>query len=360
MSTHFHSLPIRSIQAETADCISLTLDVPNDLKDQFQYLPGQYLTFRAGIDGDEIRRSYSLCSAPHENRLTVAIKKIDGGKFSNYAHKSLTPGDRIDVMPPMGHFHPHLQASNHKHYLAIAAGSGITPVLSILKAVLQTEPDSRFTLVYGNRDRQSIIFFEELEGWKNKHLGRLQLIHVLSRERTDSALNKGRIDADKLAQLRSLIDYTSVNECFLCGPEALIETARQTLPTLGIDSKNIHFELFTTAAQQAKQQKKQETVEVLGGPQSTVTLRVDGRSVDVNIPQNGAQTILDAALHQGADLPYACKGGMCCTCKAKLIEGEVKMDVRWGLEDEEVAQGFILTCQAIPTTQKLVVDFDAK
>ena len=260
----------------------------------------------------------------------------------------------------MGHFHPHLQASNHKHYLAIAAGSGITPVLSILKAVLQTEPDSRFTLVYGNRDRQSIIFFEELEGWKNKHLGRLQLIHVLSRERTDSALNKGRIDADKLAQLRSLIDYTSVNECFLCGPEALIETARQTLPTLGIDSKNIHFELFTTAAQQAKQQKKQETVEVLGGPQSTVTLRVDGRSVDVNIPQNGAQTILDAALHQGADLPYACKGGMCCTCKAKLIEGEVKMDVRWGLEDEEVAQGFILTCQAIPTTQKLVVDFDAK
>jgi ring-1,2-phenylacetyl-CoA epoxidase subunit PaaE len=167
MSTHFHSLPIRSIQAETADCISLTLDVPNDLKDQFQYLPGQYLTFRAGIDGDEIRRSYSLCSAPHENRLTVAIKKIDGGKFSNYAHRSLTPGDRIDVMPPMGHFHPHLQASNHKHYLAIAAGSGITPVLSILKAVLQTEPDSRFTLVYGNRDRQSIIFFEELEGWKN-------------------------------------------------------------------------------------------------------------------------------------------------------------------------------------------------
>lgn len=360
MSPQFYSLQIRSIQAETTDCISLTVEVPIELKDQFQYLPGQYLTFRVGIEGEEVRRSYSLCSAPHENRLTVAIKKIEGGKFSNYAHQQLKAGDRIDVMPPMGNFHPHLQSSNKKHYLAIAAGSGITPVLSILKAVLQTESDSRFTLVYGNRDRQSIIFFEELEGWKNKHLGRLQLIHVLSRERTDSTLNEGRIDADKLNQLSALIDYASVEDCFLCGPEAMIETARQTLPNLGIDSKNIHFELFTTAAAQAQQQKKNEAVETIGGPQSTVTLRVDGRSVDVNIPQNGSQTILDAALHQGADLPYACKGGMCCTCKAKLLEGEVKMDVRWGLEDDEVAQGFILTCQAIPTTQKLVVDFDAK
>lgn len=360
MSQQFHSLTIRSIQAETNDCISLTLEVPMALRDQFQYLPGQYLTFRAGIEGEEVRRSYSLCSAPHENRLTVAIKKIKNGKFSNYAHQQLKPGDRIDVMSPMGHFHPQLQSSNHKHYLAIAAGSGITPVLSILKAVLQAEPDSRFTLVYGNRDRQSIIFFEELEGWKNKHLGRLQLIHVLSRERTDSTLHEGRIDADKLQQLSALIDYSSVHECFLCGPEAMIETARETLPNLGIDSNNIHFELFTTAAAQAQQRKSNVDIEISGGPQSTVTLRVDGRSVGVNIPQNGSQTILDAALHQGADLPYACKGGMCCTCKAKLLEGEVKMEVRWGLEDEEVAQGFILTCQAIPTTPKLVVDFDAK
>lgn len=360
MSQHFHSLPIRSIQTETADCLSLTLDVPAELRDSFQYLPGQYLTFRAGINGEEVRRSYSLCSAPQENRWTVAIKQIEGGQFSTYAHQVLKPGDRIDVMAPMGNFHPQLQSSNHKHYLAIAAGSGITPILSILKSVLHTEPNSRFTLLYGNRDRQSIIFFEELEGWKNNYLGRLQLIHILSRERTDSALNQGRIDADKLTQLQQLIDYPGVDACFLCGPEALIDTARQTLPTLGIDPKKIHFELFTTAAQQTKAKQSTTGAEPISGPQSLVTLRVDGRSVDLQIPTNGTSTILDAALRQGADLPYACKGGMCCTCRAKLLEGSVKMDIHWGLEDEEVAQGYILTCQAIPATDKLVVDFDAK
>lgn len=360
MSPHFHSLAIRSIQTETSDCISLTLEVPPTLHETFLYLPGQYLTFRAGIEGEEVRRSYSLCSAPHENHLTVAIKKIEGGQFSNYAHQALQPGNQIDVMAPMGKFHPNLSPANQKHYLAIAAGSGITPILSILKSVLHTEPNSRFTLVYGNRDRQSIIFFEELEGWKNKHLGRLQLIHVLSRERTDSTINEGRIDADKLQQLKSLIDYSSVDDCFLCGPEALIESARQNLPTLGIDTHKIHFELFTTAKQQAQQRKVATPVQETNSPQSSVTLRVDGRSVDIKIPKNGDQTILDAALHQGADLPYACKGGMCCTCKAKLLEGAVNMDIRWGLEDEEVAQGYILTCQAIPTTDKLVVDFDAK
>jgi ring-1,2-phenylacetyl-CoA epoxidase subunit PaaE len=360
MATHFHALPIRSIQAETADCISVEIEVPKDLQTEFKYLPGQYLTFRTGIDGEEVRRSYSLCSAPHENKWTVAIKKIEDGKFSNYAHSTLKKGDLIDVMPPMGKFHPELQAANQKHYLAIAAGSGITPVLSILKSVLHSEPNSRFTLIYGNRDRQSIIFFEELEGWKNKFLGRLQLIHILSRERTDSDINEGRIDATKMERLAALIDYKSVDDCYLCGPEAMIETARETLPTLGIASEKIHFELFTTAAQQKRSDKKSTNDSETLGPQSIVTLRVDGRAVDVNIPLGGSQTILDAALKQGADLPYACKGGMCCTCKAKLVEGEASMEVNWGLEDEEVRQGFILTCQAIPTSEKLVVDFDAK
>lgn len=360
MSLSFHSLRIASIREETPDCISVQLDVPAELRSTFSYLPGQYLTFRIGIDGEEVRRSYSLCSAPQEQKWTVAIKKIEGGKFSNYAHHQLKKGEHIDVMPPMGKFHPQLQPSNKKHYLAIAAGSGITPVLSILKAVLHSEPNSRFTLLYGNRDRQSIIFFEELEGWKNKFLGRLQLIHVLSRERTDSTINEGRIDAEKLEHLRSLIDYTQIDECFLCGPEAMIEMARNTLPTLGISKDKIHFELFTTAAQQSQAKRSTTDTDEPAGPQSRVTLRVDGRAVDVSIPQHGSQTILDAALQQGADLPYACKGGMCCTCRAKLLEGEVKMEVHWGLEDEEIRQGYILTCQAIPTTDKLVVDFDAK
>jgi ring-1,2-phenylacetyl-CoA epoxidase subunit PaaE len=205
MATHFHALPIRAIQAETADCISVEIEVPKDLQNEFKYLPGQYLTFRTGIEGEEVRRSYSLCSAPHENKWTVAIKKIEDGKFSNYAHGTLKKGDLIDVMPPMGKFHPELHTDNQKHYLAIAAGSGITPVLSILKSVLYTEPNSRFTLIYGNRDRQSIIFFEELEGWKNKFLGRLQLIHILSRERTDSDINEGRIDANKMERLAALM-----------------------------------------------------------------------------------------------------------------------------------------------------------
>jgi ring-1,2-phenylacetyl-CoA epoxidase subunit PaaE len=360
MSLHFHSLQIRSIKNETNDCISVQLEVPDELKSEFKYLPGQYLTFRTGIDGEEIRRSYSLCSAPHEQKWTVAIKKIEAGKFSTYAHGTLKKGDRIDVMPPMGNFHPKLDPSNHKHYLAIAAGSGITPVISILKSILETEPDSRFTLVYGNRDRQSIIFFEELEGWKNKYLGRLQLLHILSRERTDSDINEGRIDAEKLKRLTALIDYTTIDDCFLCGPEAMIETARETLPELGIVADKIHFELFTTAAQQKQQAKKDSSASEPTGPQSIVTIQVDGRAVDVSLTQNGDQTILDAALRQGADLPYACKGGMCCTCKAKLLEGQVKMEVNWGLEEEEVRQGFILTCQAIPTSEKLVVDFDAK
>lgn len=360
MSLHFHALTVRSLQAETADCVSLELEMPEELKATFAYLPGQYLTFRAGIEGEEVRRSYSLCSAPHESKWTVAIKQIDGGKFSRFAHHQLKKGDRIDVMPPMGNFHPHLQSSNNKHYLALAAGSGITPVLSILKSVLHSEPNSRFTLVYGNRDRQSIIFFEELEGLKNKYLQRLQIVYVLSRERTDSELNEGRIDATKLQRLGALIDFESIDECFLCGPEALIQTARETLPTLGIEEQNIRFELFTTAAQQQKSRTPAEKIKEAAGPQSLVTLRVDGRAVNINLPQNGTQTILEAALRQGADLPYACKGGMCCTCKAKLLEGEAKMEVNWGLEEEEIRQGYILTCQAIPTSEQLVVDFDAK
>ena len=360
MSTAFHALTIQSIRSETADCISVQLNVPESLQASFRFLPGQYLTFRSGIEGEEVRRSYSLCSAPHEHQWTVAIKKIDGGKFSQFAHHQLKKGDRIDVLPPMGKFHPALEPSNKKHYLAIAAGSGITPILSILKSVLHTEPNSQFTLVYGNRDRQSIIFFEELEGWKNKFLGRLQIIHVLSRERTDSEINQGRIDADKLIRLGSLIDYKNINECFLCGPEAMISTARTTLAQLGVPDTHIHFELFTTTAQQQKANRPKLTADTSTGPQSIVTIRVDGRAVDLSIPQNGDQTILEAALNQGADLPYACKGGMCCTCKAKLLEGQVKMEVNWGLEEEEVRQGYILTCQAIPTSENLVVDFDAK
>lgn len=360
MSIHFHKLAVKEVKRETNDCVSVLFDIPEELQDSFRFKQGQSLTVRITINGEEVRRTYSICSTPHENKWRVAIKRAEGGLFSGFANEQLKPGDILEVMPPVGRFYVDLDPAHKKHYLAIAAGSGITPVISIIKTTLHTEPHSSFTLIYGNRSRNSIIFFEELEALKNQYMQRFNLVNILSRERTDAQVNFGRINKEKLEELSRLIDYPSVDEIFICGPEEMIFTAKEFLESKGVDKKKIHFELFTSAGTPKSTSANKPAPADDNSPQSTITIRLDGRSFDFRLPLNSDTTILDAALKQGADLPYACKGGMCCTCKAKLLEGEVAMDVHWGLEEEEVEQGYILTCQSHPRTEKVVVDFDVK
>jgi ring-1,2-phenylacetyl-CoA epoxidase subunit PaaE len=358
MAVHFHKLKVKEVRTETPDCVSVSFTVPEDLKTDFEFTHGQNITVKKTIDGEEVRRSYSICSAPHEKELRIAIKKVDGGRFSSYANTDLRPGDSLDILPPTGKFNTLLLATNCKNYLAFAAGSGITPVISIIKTTLQTEPQSRFTLVFGNRGRHSIIFFEELEGLKNKYLNRFNFINVLSQEKTDAPINSGRINNAKLTALNKLIEYNTVDDFFICGPEEMIFCIKDFFENLGVDKKKIHFELFTAPGQKQAANKKKQVPDD-HKPKSKITVKLDGRSFDFDLGFDN-DSILEAALKQGADLPFACKGGVCCTCKAKLLEGEVEMDVNWGLEQEEVEQGFILTCQSHPKTEKVVVDFDIK
>jgi ring-1,2-phenylacetyl-CoA epoxidase subunit PaaE len=360
MAVHFHKLAVKNIIKETGDCVSVEFEVPENLKQDFQYTQGQNINIKTTLNGEEIRRTYSLCTSPQENKLKVAIKKVNGGVFSTYANEQLKKGDVLEVMTPLGKFNTPLEPGNKKNYVAFAAGSGITPIISLIKATLATEPDSSFTLVYGNRSRSSIIFFEELEGLKNKYMQRFTLIHILSREKTDAAINFGRITKDKCTHLfEKLVDLQHADEFFLCGPQEMIMDVQEFLEANGVNENKIHFELFTTEKKKkAASNKLQAASENI--PSSKIEMKLDGRTFLFDIPLNSDATILDAAIQQGADVPYACKGGVCCTCKAKLVEGEVAMDVHWGLDHEEIEQGFILTCQAHPTTEKVVVDFDVK
>ena len=357
--SRFHTLPVQKITRETDASVSITFAVPDDLKEVFRFTPGQSLAIRTRLNGEEVRRNYSICSAPHEGILKIAIKKVDGGRFSTWAFEGLKEGDYLDVMPPAGTFGAALNPAHKKSYLAIAAGSGITPVLSIIKAALHTEPQSSFTLVYGNRTRGGILFKEELEALKNKYLSRFRIIHILSRERTDAQINYGRIDKEKCEQLfQTLIPISSIDDVFVCGPEELIFCVRDFLIEKSF-SKRIHFELFTVPGQKRSTVSGQQATVIDTGPMSKISVKLDGRHFDFDLAYDG-QSILDAALAQGADLPYACKGGVCCTCKARLREGAVDMDVVWGLEQDEIEQGFILTCQSHPKTETVVVDFDVK
>jgi ring-1,2-phenylacetyl-CoA epoxidase subunit PaaE len=360
MSIHFYPLRIKKINKETDQCVSVEFEIPESLSNSFQFKQGQSLTMRTNLAGEEVRRTYSLCSSPLDKKWKVAIKKVDGGLFSSFANDNLKEGDTLDVMEPVGKFYTELNPTYKKNYLAYAAGSGITPVISIIKTTLRTESQSNFTLVYGNRSRSSIIFFEELEGLKNKFIDRFSFINILSRERTETPINFGRIDIGKLTELEKLIDYKKMDEIFICGPEEMIFCVKNFLEQKDILEKKIHFELFTTSGQIKKSGVGSQESGVKEGPQSKITVKVDGRSFDFDLSLNSDTTILDAALKEGADLPFACKGGMCCTCKAKLLEGEVEMDVHWGLEHEEVEQGYILTCQSHPKTEKVIVDFDIK
>lgn len=355
MSLHFETLRIKEVKPETDDCVSVVFDIPESLQPAFAYQSGQHLTIKKIINGADLRRNYSLCSAPHENEWRVAIKKMEYGAFSTWANEHLKTGDSLEVMPPAGNFV--IKNKEAKRYVGIAAGSGITPVLSIMKTVLAEQPQSYFTLLYGNKTRHSIIFKEAIEALKNKFMHRLQLVHILSREKTLTPVNQGRIDAAKCQSLFNGLLPQDADAYYICGPEEMIFSVRDFLEGKGIEKNKIHFELFTTQAPTKKQvsDKKQNPE----GPASEITIQLDGRSFSFKLPFD-SENILDAALKQGADLPFACKGGVCCTCKAKLMSGEVEMDVNYGLEHEEVEQGFILTCQSHPLTEKVVIDFDVK
>lgn len=358
MSLQFYPLKVSAIQKETKDCVSIAFEIPADLQEQFTYSAGQYITLKKIINGEEVRRSYSLCSSPLENEWRIAVKKVSGGLFSTFANDTLQVGDVLETMPPLGKFTFTANEAKAKKYVFFAAGSGITPVLSIIKTILSTEPSATVTLVYGNKNIGSIIFKEQIEALKNKYTQRLQVIHILSRERTDAALLHGRINQEKCEILSNkLIDLTVIDECFICGPEDMILSVRDFLLAKGIDRKKVHVELFTA------QKRNKTTTETITKedhtPVSKITVKLDGRSFDFDLALNG-NSILDAALAQGADLPFACKGGVCCTCKAKVLEGKVSMDVNWGLEQEEIEQGFVLTCQSHPISASVVVDFDVK
>jgi ring-1,2-phenylacetyl-CoA epoxidase subunit PaaE len=356
-SIKFHTLTIADIRRETADCVSIAFQIPTELKAVFAFTQGQYLTLKKEINGEEVRRSYSICSSPNDEELRVAIKKVEGGKFSTFANDHLSIGEKIEVMPPMGKFFVPLSASESKHYVGFASGSGITPIYSILKTTLEIEPQSTFTLFYGNKNAASVIFKEDIEALKNKYMERFQVYYILSREHNESPLLNGRLNGEKCEKFcQYFIDAIAVNAYFLCGPEEMIFSVKDTLNTLGVAKQNIHFELFTTSSAAEKTVKTNEA-EQKTDKISEISIVLDGKTMTFPLAQQG-KNILDAAMERGADLPYACKGGVCCTCKAKVTSGEVRMEVNYGLEEDEIAANYILTCQAHPISESVTVDFD--
>jgi ring-1,2-phenylacetyl-CoA epoxidase subunit PaaE len=352
----FHPLRVAEVEQLTADAVAITFDVPAELRGSYAFVPGQHLTLRATVDGEEVRRSYSICSPPSAGRLRVAVKRLEGGMFSGHALTGLAVGDVLDVMTPAGRFGVHPDPAQARHYAAVVAGSGITPVISILGAVLETEPGSRFTLVYGNRDSSSVMFADELADLKDRYPTRLQLLHVLSREPQEAELLHGRIDAAKLGRLlETLVRPQDVDEWLLCGPFAMVEQVRDTLVGRGVPFRHVHLELFHVDGEAPRMTRPASPSGEATG--SEVTVRLDGRSSTFAMPAEGS--VLDATLAVRADAPFACKGGVCGTCRARLVEGEVQMARNYALEQSELDDGFVLACQSVPITPRVVLDFDA-
>lgn len=352
----FYPLTVSKVKHETRDAVAISFDVPPELKDTFAYRQGQYLTLRAMIDGEEVRRSYSICSAVQDQQLRVAIKRCGGGAFSSWANDSLAPGVTLDVMPPSGNFNVPLDAEARRHYLAFAAGSGITPILSIVKTTLQAEPESRFTIVYGNRASSTVIFRDELTDLKDQYMGRLRLVYVMSREQQDIELFNGRITEEKCSQfLRHWIDIRDIDIAFICGPEDMMHGVSRSLQAAGLPKEQIRIELF--AASSPTRERKPRSVESAARHLTEVTVIMDGSAASFTMEKD-KESLLEAGLRAGLDMRYSCKGGVCSTCRCKVQEGEVEMDVNYALEDYEVARGFVLSCQSFPVTDKVVVDFD--
>lgn len=353
----FYNLKVADIYKETKDTVVISFDVPDDLKHTFQYKQGQHLTLRKEINGEDIRRNYSLCSSPLDNEWKVAVKTIRGGVFSNYAFNTLKKGEELQVMAPHGEFYVDCEPESSKNYIAFAAGSGITPTLSIIKTHLHREPNSTFKLFYLNRTVKSIIFKEEIEQLKNEFFGRFQVFYFLTKEQRDIPFLNGRFDKEKLAVLTSrFIDVPDTDHAFLCGPQDMIFLIRDELQEAGIPKEKIHYELFFSGSSEEENRQIAEVLdEKVDGTQVTI---IDGGKEFHFIMDDDFDNILDGALAAGADLPFACKGGVCSTCKCQIVEGAVKMKVNYALDEKEISQNYVLSCQAVPTTDKVVVNFD--
>jgi ring-1,2-phenylacetyl-CoA epoxidase subunit PaaE len=352
----FHPLPVARVERETRDAVAVTLSVPAALAGQFRFEQGQHLTLRATIGGQDLRRSYSICSAVQDGELRIAIKRNPGGTFSTWANESLQAGDTLGVMPPLGHFGVALDATQRRHYVGFAAGSGITPLLSIIKTTLAAEPKSEFTLFYGNRASGTVMFREELAAQKDVHLARFSLVHILSREAQDIELLHGRIDRARAdALLAHWVDLDVVDAVFVCGPDGMMRAVADALKGRGFPDAKVRIERFATSI--PKHEHKAGKAPAPGHTECVVTVVLDG-ATKTFILARGEENILEAGLKAGIELPYSCKGGVCSTCRAKLVAGEVDMDANFALEDYEVARGFVLTCQSYPVTDTVTVDYD--
>ncbi|KHJ62413.1 1,2-phenylacetyl-CoA epoxidase subunit PaaE [Burkholderia glumae] len=357
----FHPLRIRDVQPETADAVTVAFEVPAELREQYRFTQGQFVTLRAQIGGEETRRSYSICVGTtdydRDGELRIGIKRVRGGRFSNFAFDTLKAGDTIDVMTPDGRFFTHLNAEHGKQYVAFSGGSGITPVLAIVRTTLELEPRSTFTLIYGNRSVDSIMFAEQLEDLKNRFMQRFSLYHVLSDELQDVDLFNGVLDQAKCAAfLDTLVPAASIDEAFICGPAPMMDAAEAALGAAGVARERIHVERFGTPLPQAGA----PVVEITEAtPAAALEIMLDGKTRKLRLPYEGV-SLLDVGLRAGLALPYACKGGVCCTCRAKVVEGEVRMDRNYTLEEQEVRDGFVLTCQCHPVSERVVVSFDER
>jgi ring-1,2-phenylacetyl-CoA epoxidase subunit PaaE len=357
MAVAFHTLTIADVRRETPDAVSIAFDVPPHLKDEYRFHPGQHLTLRRDCEGADVRRSYSICTGLDDDELRVAIKKVEGGLFSTLCNESIRPGESIEVMTPQGRFGIVPDAGAARNYLAIAAGSGITPVLSLLRSILTREPKSQFTLIYGNRTSKDILFKEALEDLKDRFLGRLIVHHVLSREQQDIALFNGRIDAEKIETLlKSFVPADAIDHAFLCGPGAMIADAKATLLRLGARPDSIHIEYFSTEGVPVA--PRSEASKTVRGDAPVAHAHVTLHGVAYDVPMRAGETVIDAGERMGLEMPYSCRGGMCCTCRAKLVSGEIDMAQNYSLKPWELAAGFVLTCQARPLSKEIVVDYD--
>lgn len=362
--TRFHALTVKEVRRETPDAVSVALEVPEALRDAFRFAPGQYLTLRRVFDGQECRRSYSICAGLDDGELRVGIKRVAGGAFSTWATEGLKPSDRIEAMPPEGRFGlmPNPEAKVPRTVLGVACGSGITPLLSIAKSLLAREPQSRVVLLYGNRSAADIMFREELEDLKDRHLSRLTVVHVLSREKHELAALHGRLDTTRVAALvPGLVRPGEIDAAFLCGPSGMPEAATEALVGLGLMPERIHVERFTPAGGvAAPTARRPAPAPAAPDAPPIATLEVVSEGVTRSVPMREGETVLEAGLRAGLDLPWSCRGGMCCTCRARVTEGEVAMDVNYSLQPWETQAGFVLTCQSRPKTPVVAVDFDAQ
>jgi ring-1,2-phenylacetyl-CoA epoxidase subunit PaaE len=360
MSVIFHPLRVRRIEPDTSEAVIVSFDVPEELREVFGFTQGQYLTLRTEIDGQDLRRSYSICAGVDDGELRVGVRKVQGGVFSNWINSSLQPGDTLQVMAPEGRFFVPIEPEAHHHHVGIAGGSGITPILSIMKTVLAREPFSRFTLIYGNRSLKSTMFKEEIEDLKNRYMTRLVLQHVFSDEHTDVPINRGVMNREKIAEfLQGLVPAGQIDHVYICGPFQMNDEAEAALLAAGVPEERIHIERFGVA--QPAGPVGAVVHEALPGDaeEARITIVRDGVSREIPFTK-GQPSILDAASSAGLEVPFSCTSGVCGTCRAKLLEGEVRMERNFALDKNEVAGGFILTCQAHPLTERVVLSFDER